>query len=982
MSYGYEQSSGGGFVIEEPAAKRPRLDQWALDYSPGYLPSVSEVYQESQPDRIENGVHQDAAALERFWTNLIGNPSQAHDVSHSTITDINIDPITELEYDTQPVVNSTWNAQDLPDQNRNWAYEKEYQENSLANSTVAEGEIVDETSIVPVDQVCIGMISDVPITATQSSLLNFDTSKISLIFSKPNLLHHVGRETIFGELDERPAKILASLSTEEGICFQISCRTINRRAAPGKKGSRKPGANELQYVMNTIIYGPAELSDPIGQYLTKCGVHLQDPLDCDRNVPYSNPHILSRSDEIIMTDSLISLTLEPEVEKIIAQEDLFSELSSDAHLALTDAPDSIATPLYVHQKKALTFMMKREEGWQYDGSQEDLWVKEVDETGHMTYTNMVTETSQKSVPPETKGGLLADQMGLGKSLTMISLIALNTCRTSEPIIFTSQGTLRRLKSTLVVVPYSLLGTWDTQLRRHLRPGSLTWMRFHGTQKRKTLALGRHDIVITTFETLVRQLKRHLDSKVVEDTLFSFFWHRIVLDEAHTIRNRATAMARASCAIHATNRWSITGTPIQNRVSDFASQLEFLKIYPFSNPKVFDTEITKPWLKSGDRDVTRLKRLVNCMSLCRTKAIIDLPKRDDLIHHLEFSPEEQEFYDKAKEGTIRKLDHALSSNPLQPGQYLNALQWLNELRLICNHGLVHSKRDSNKCPVITPQDTQTWNKSTANKAFETIVTANEAICSVCGNVLTDGAGGGSNSDFPKPYLAKCLTLTCGSCVKDYPSGQPVPTCSHLPLCKSVEVSWTPDIFTVAGVGKTLPDIPEEQVSTKLKMLLRDLQTCPKGEKSVVFSYWTFTLDLIESLLKKASISYTRIDGQHSGDKREEAIQKFQTDDSIQIILVSITCGGAGLDLTAASVAYLLEPQWNPMMEEQALCRIHRLGQRKEVKTIRYRIRGSFEERVVATQDLKKEIAAEAFSLETRRNPLDNSKRLQHLREQLG
>lgn len=104
----------------------------------------------------------------------------------------------------------------------------------------------------------------------------------------------------------------------------------------------------------------------------------------------------------------------------------------------------------------------------------------------------------------------------------------------------------------------------------------------------------------------------------------------------------------------------------------------------------------------------------------------------------------------------------------------------------------------------------------------------------------------------------------------------------------------------------------------------------------------------------------------------------------------------LDLTAASVAYLLEPQWNPMMEEQALCRIHRLGQRKEVKTIRYRIRGSFEEvrflvqllifncrtkvltlsqKVVATQELKKEIAAEAFSTETRRNPLDNSKRLQ-------
>jgi SWI/SNF-related matrix-associated actin-dependent regulator of chromatin subfamily A3 len=63
-------------------------------------------------------------------------------------------------------------------------------------------------------------------------------------------------------------------------------------------------------------------------------------------------------------------------------------------------------------------------------------------------------------------------------------------------------------------------------------------------------------------------------------------------------------------------------------------------------------------------------------------------------------------------------------------------------------------------------------------------------------------------------------------------------------------------------------------------------------SVVFSYWTFTLDLIESLLIKTNISYTRIDGQHSGEKREIAIQKFQTDPSIQVILVSITCGGAG------------------------------------------------------------------------------------------
>lgn len=142
--------------------------------------------------------------------------------------------------------------------------------------------------------------------------------------------------------------------------------------------------------------------------------------------------------------------------------------------------------------------------------------------------------------------------------------------------------------------------------------------------------------------------------------------------------------------------------------------------------------------------------------------------------------------------------------------------------------------------------------------------------------------------------------------------------------------------------------------------------------MVFSFWTYTLDLIESLLLHyTSIPYARIDGNLSGSRREQAIQQFQTKDSVRVILVSITCGGTGyvvhtpqdqhwrcsalgglevyadkvpasLDLTAASRAYLLEPQWNPMIEEQALSRIHRLGQTKEVSTIRYRVRNSFEE----------------------------------------
>ncbi|TVY46997.1 putative SWI/SNF-related matrix-associated actin-dependent regulator of chromatin subfamily A member 3-like [Lachnellula occidentalis] len=817
-------------------------------------------------------------------------------------------------------------------------------------------------------EICFGMITDIPIKATRSGMMIMDASIIPLDFVRPNQLHEIGQDSAFGELKDRIAQIIYNINTEQDIKFQIYCRATNKRASNLKKGSRKPGANELQYVMNAIIYGPEELCDSVGEYLTKCGICLQTPLLCDRDVPYQNPQVLCRAKELVTTFSLRDNNSATEVAKVLTSNSIFSALTSnvDDHLEVTEAPSVIATPLYVHQKKGLTFMIKREGGWQYDDSQEeDLWVKEIDEFGHVKYTNTITEMSQSHEPPDSRGGLLADQMGLGKSLTMISLIALNRCNVTG-LIHTEQGPLRRLKSTLMVVPYS-----HADRDRHLQPNTLTWMRYHGSQKRKTLSLGRFDIVITTFETLAGEQKKHLDSSNIKDTLFSYFWHRVVLDEG-----KATAIARASCAIKATSRWAITGTPIQNRVTDFSSLLEFLQIYPFSNPKIFDKEVIKPWLKSEDRDSTRLRKLVKSISLCRSKGVIDLPPRQDFIRNLRFNPEEQELYNNVKESTIKKLDTALSSNPLQPGQYLNALQWLNELRLLCNHGLAHSKRPVAKPLEPSQQDIQVWTKASANKAFETILCAGEAQCSVCWELLRDGAGGGQNADIPKPHLTRCLTLICGFCFKSSPRSQQMSTCSHTSPCKSFEVSWNSDSISTPELDGLLLAAQPELVSTKLQTLLKDLQSSPKEEKSVVFSYWTFTLDLIESLLRAKSISYTRIDGRHSGAKREDAIQKFQTDESIQVILVSITCGGAGLDLTAASIAYLIEPQWNPMTEEQALCRIHRLGQRKEVKTIRYRIENSFEQKVVATQELKDGIAVEAFGPEVRDYAMDSRQRLQN------
>ncbi|KAH8587406.1 SNF2 family N-terminal domain-containing protein [Bisporella sp. PMI_857] len=839
------------------------------------------------------------------------------------------------------------------------------------------------------EEICVGMLSDIPLTITHRQFLFADSSCNKLSFSSPNKVYQSPTFNLLGELQERIAKIICNLLEQGGVQIQIYKKSVQKRAKADKKNKRllSQQISDLQYLLNINIYVPVHLVDDIGRYLAQCCLCLQDPEGCDRDVVYLNPHLLLRTDERVMTSSFDGQVPVDDVVQVIALENIFLELSADDHLHTTEAPDIVTTQLYTHQKKALTFMINRENGWKYDGSDKDFWAKEVDETGCLTYTNMITGYPQKSQPPSTKGGLLADQMGLGKSLTMISLIALNTCDRVEPITFLPNGGIVRcLTSSLVVVPYPLLKTWDTQLNRHLRANTLSWMIFHGSRKKKSLSIARYDIVVTTFETLIGQQKKHNDPKHVGNTLYNFWWHRVILDEAHMIRNRMTSMAKAACALHATNRWVVTGTPIQNRADDFASLLEFLQMYPFSDPKIFHNEIVKPWFKSDEKDITRMRRLIKCISLCRNKSIIDLPKRNDEVQYLHLSSEEREFYDAAKDRAVGMFDDALSSNPLKPKQYLNALQWLNELRLICNHGLAHTKRrGGKKIPNIEPQEMQNWNKKTATKAFETIYCAGQAVCSICGNILTDGSVRGSISDFPKPFLSQCLTLICAPCKKDNPSSRETPLCQHRPVCKSIEVSWTHETDVVATAEpsdlKPPPVISNDQVSTKLKTLLRSIID-GSDQKSVVFSYWTYTLDLIESLFHQASIRYTRIDGQNSGKNRDMAIQSFQSDASIQVILVSITCGGAGLDLTAASRAYLMEPQWNPMTEEQALSRIHRLGQKKEVKTIRYLVRGSFEEQVVATQELKRTIAAEAFTTNEKRAAGDEFARLRHLRSLLN
>jgi len=143
---------------------------------------------------------------------------------------------------------------------------------------------------------------------------------------------------------------------------------------------------------------------------------------------------------------------------------------------------------------------------------------------------------------------------------------------------------------------------------------------------------------------------------------------------------------------------------------------------------------------------------------------------------------------------------------------------------------------------------------------------------------------------------------------------------------------------------------------------------RKEKVVVFSQWTSMLDILQNCLSLDSttaangqtpVSYRRLDGSMSQQDRSKAISQFNTDNKVQVLLLSLKAGGVGLNLTTASTCLMIDPWWNPTTEDQAIDRVHRLGQTRPVHVYRFVCSGTVEERLLALQERKRGMAADAL-----------------------
>ncbi|KAG8629126.1 hypothetical protein KVT40_002991 [Elsinoe batatas] len=668
-----------------------------------------------------------------------------------------------------------------------------------------------------------------------------------------------------------------------------------------------------------------------------------------------------------------------------------------------------------------------------------------------------------------KGGILADDMGLGKTIQSVTLILTNP----RPPLDAKppEGTKRKMpgkevgKGTLVIAPLALIKQWEAEIKTRVSPShALRVLVHHGSNRTKShLELKKYDVVITTYQIIASEHAGSSDhDEGIKVGCFGVHWYRIILDEAHSIKNRSAKSTQACCALQSWYRWCLTGTPMQNNLDELQSLIHFLRIKPYNELSHWKQQITAP-MKNGKGQfaIKRVQYFLKAFMKRRTKDILkqegalnfggkkdvdgkksqgmQIVKREVQSVICDLDDYEREFYDKLAQRANDRLQDMMGG---EKTDYIGALVLLLRLRQACNHPqLIKSAMAKDKDALATAGigGSQSPTKASAKDDVDDLadllggLEVKTKTCDVC-QVKLD------------PKQAENGSVRCSDCEADLSltEARQKKTVSHgggkhgkQPVVKrrqprkviedsddendEGEGDWLvspgsqhqnlgkaggTDDEDAEGGGDTLgsvnsntdsedsddevrvrkpgrrstprtsthstssdesSDHPTRRItfssdsypSTKIRHLLRILTTETTNHKVIVFSQFTTMLDLIQPHLQHARIPFVRYDGSLANPVREAALHSLRTDPSVRVLLCSLKCGSLGLNLTAASRVVIVEPFWNPFVEEQAIDRVHRLNQTVDVKVYKLTVRESVEERILELQDKKRELAKAAI-----------------------
>ncbi|WBW74479.1 DNA translocase/ubiquitin protein ligase E3, ERCC4-like protein Rhp16/Rad16-like [Schizosaccharomyces osmophilus] len=557
------------------------------------------------------------------------------------------------------------------------------------------------------------------------------------------------------------------------------------------------------------------------------------------------------------------------------------------------------------------------------------------------------------------GGILADEMGMGKTIQTIGLL-----------LATPRG-----EPTLVVAPVVAIMQWKEEIDVHTNKALSTYLYYGQSRNISPQDLSKYDVVLTSYNVIESAYRkersgfRRKGGLVKEKSLLhNLEFYRIILDEAHGIKSRTCNTARAVCTLKTKRRICLSGTPLQNRIGELFSLLRFLRADPFafyyclqcdckslqwqfsdrsncdhcghkpmSHTCYFNAEMLKPIQKFGSEGPGRagfakVHRLLNNIMLRRTKLEraddLGLPPRVVEVRRDLFNEEEEDVYQSLYMDSKRKFNTYLAQGVVL-NNYANIFQLITRMRQMADHPdlVLASKRKT------VDVDTQ-----------------ENIVCRICDEVAQDAIESRCHHTFCRLCISELLNSAGES------EEVACPAC-FIPL--SIDLSapsmeeFSEEKFKNASILNRI-DMNNWRSSTKIEALVEELYLLRRKDrtiKSIVFSQFTSMLDLIHWRLRKAGFNCVKLDGGMTPKARAATIEAFSKDINISIFLVSLKAGGVALNLTEASQVFMMDPWWNGAVQWQAMDRIHRIGQKRPIRVTTLCIENSIESKIIELQDKK-------------------------------
>ncbi|KAJ2508592.1 hypothetical protein IWW47_000533 [Coemansia sp. RSA 2052] len=605
-----------------------------------------------------------------------------------------------------------------------------------------------------------------------------------------------------------------------------------------------------------------------------------------------------------------------------------------------------------------------------------------------------------------RGGIIGDDMGLGKTVQVLSLMLAHPPEDSGP------------HSTLVVAPMAAIGHWKTEAETRVQPGLLKVLIFHRLKKPPTPEeLAQYDLVVTTYATLLTNWlesdKVELDSMSAGEReqrdqqllsskrfgpLFNLAWRRIILDEAHEIKNQKTKNSMACHDLVARYRWCLSGTPIQNSIVDVYPLLRFLRFHPYC---LFDTFIDVfVDAKDGKRDMravlSKLMLRRDKLMVVDSKPILDLPQRYFYYHAIDLTIAERIYYDCIKQQTANRFGRVIKNN------YFLLLTQLLRLRQTTSHPLITSAQLSDDS-----SGSESESENSGATRFGLLEASMPILLSVnrfwmftedtMRNVPIGSVHAGleppdkcAHCDGPIYHLKgiwvhRCGSFLCHSCAKtgvndtncracklQRPSGYELGVHelakgsekSTLPenggyfaRCISDKLSYvSPDMIeqfqrVYSSEGSTGSSSPSSKMRRILSILMAMRRSDPE-DKCVVFCEHLQAIKLIAAYIRQCGFPSLIYQGTMSKRQRDEALASFASDKNIPVLILSKRAGAVGINLTAANHVILESAWWNPSIDSQAVDRAYRIGQTKNVHVHILIAQNTVDEKMHAIQESKK------------------------------